>query len=188
MSVNIIKQADEIVGITEQIGVLNRHLVSADIFRRGAYFEWLAKQDHDTCVDAYHRNKVGEDRVGSIDVEVLSRVVVEVHAATQPKGDGLPEGLTAVSNIAERPESMRGVIVFKRDGSLTASLTGDEQRKTQEYLDRCLSKPVRRLLAEFDVTDQAPKGDQAAITICDPTSEKFCPPVVCWLVPKAVKP
>lgn len=183
-----IEQADKIIGIDIALGlggildqVDERHRQS---YRRGAYIEWIATQDESLCTDELLKRGSRNYRVGMMQLDKIAEAIVAIHAATQPKGDGLPEEFEVFCQIGA---SGAIVSVMKRVAGLARDMDASEQRKLSDYLTRCLSKPVRRLLAEFEVTDQAPKAYQAAITICDPTSEKFCPPVVCWLVPKSRK-
>ena len=146
-----IEQADKIVGISEdmQANEITRAF-NPDTYRRGAYVGWMSELKPDL-------NPAGFDLPRSI--EDMAAAVVKFHAASQPKGDGLPE--VNIIIFGRR----NGVCVV--DVVLLGEATHEQSLAMRDYLTRCLSAPVRRLMAEFEVVSEDPGN--------------------LWLVPKAVK-
>ena len=139
----IIEQADEIVGINvEAIGLAPEHKA---MLRRGAYFDWLMKN-----VDADETMVCGT-------INHTAGWIVRLHAESKPKGDGLPDLIVHGPNMAWHEH----VVVRKTAGGKLTAMTLDEQVATVQYINRCLTAPVRRLLSAFDVTDESDRGPGA---------------------------
>lgn len=173
---SIIEQADRIVGISVALapdGVLE--FASGrmkNICRRGAYIEWIVAQKEDVCSDER--------------IEDMAEIVVRI---AKPKGDGLPdETLVFCSNTS----GAKGVSVQKLVNDRSQDMSDVEQCRTADYLNRCLSAPVRRLLAAFDVTDDPPylkAGNNAIRAMSDGRMLRSgevadAGKIVCWLVPR----
>lgn len=186
----IIEQADSIVGITDEIGACRNYGLSRDIYRRGAYLGWLANQEEEKCGDECRKRDAYKHRIGSVPIEMMAEVVVAVHAATRPKGDGLPDNLTVLCSYVDGNECVK----VSHSDDRTMSFV--DQVATAAYLTRCLSAPVRRLMAAFEVTYDPPPDLKAEnIALRATLDGKMLRSgevtklgnVICWLVPKAVK-
>lgn len=180
---SIIEQADEIVGIAEDLSAnwITRAF-SPDTYRRGAYVEWMPKQK------GFH----GLDAPAATDsLEKLAAHIVELRAASNPKGDGLPE-VVGWSVDVDTDE-----LILKCSGG------PDGPSGFGEFIDLYLAKrdsPVRRLLAAFEVVDKRPTHigcfafghlNGEPVMISGPNGRPFPIPesdVYFWLVPKAVRP
>jgi hypothetical protein len=179
---NIIDQADKIVfgdaraadkphNTTLRIGI--------NTYRRGAYIEWLLSKGHDEAA------KAAFDDVG-----LMAERIVALDAA---KGDGLPDGLTAkaYSNAVWGD----GVVTEKTLGALVRTDDFKQADKVAVYINRCLSAPVRRLLAAFDIVHERDCNHRGfAILRKTDGSPNFTSTdkwideeTICCIVPKAVK-
>lgn len=182
MATGLIGQADKIVFGDERTGeklheTLRANGVSMNTMRRGAFIEWLMARGED------------ETAKGMLDdIGLMAERIVKLHAATQPKCDGLPEVHSVTCGDLG---DIHSVTVW-----LTSSATQGDAEAMSAYLGRCLSKPVRRLLAAFDLTDSAVLGTGAVVLLRKPdgsanitrTDKWVDEETICFLVPKAVKP
>lgn len=165
MSKSAIEQADEIVGIATDVIMAN---VKADTYRRGAYADWFRKNSQ-------------PDMWPTV-AEVLSSQaerIVRLHAASKPKGDGLPDLIVCCPN-----EFGKEFVVVRKiiDGAMRP-MTLEDQTSTAAYIQRCLTPPVRRLLAEFDVVESRSVEVNKLNTVMLHRNGQD----ICWLVPKGAK-
>lgn len=170
---DIIKRADEIVGIATKINLWSRS--DQQTYRRGAYCEWIL--DHwDGLPTA----------LGST-VEALAKMIVEKHAASQPKqpNDGLPPGPWDYMSCPDSNETR----IYDRNGKLLGSVRGydDAARRLAAHIIRSGSAGVRGLFATYEVTDEKQEGSMGLVVgavHCWTTLEPS-PNVVCWLTPRS---
>lgn len=160
---DIIDQADRIVGIDTALGKSGlldyADSLVKNTYRRGAYLEWFASHGADVRDAAVKVVGAEKHTPGAVDIAKMAEVIVALHDATQPKGDGLPAPESIGIDSELREKGWFVVNVMARGGK-------SESATMCEYIDRCLSAPVRRLLAEFDVTDTA-ENVHAAIRLDD---------------------
>lgn len=181
MSANIIEQADRIVGIDASSRYFEANVAEPEkhinLYRLGAYLKWL---EECKVGDPHARPNAGHA------LEDIAKEIVALHAASKVKGDGLPD-ITSVAWAVEFEAGGQrsGDFVFLFQPPVES---GNEAHAICGYLRRCLTKPVRRLLAEFEVTDQTPAAECPAIHIPDLQDQSSPYSTVCWLVPKAVQP
>lgn len=150
---NIIEQADRIVGIDTALG-LGGILDQADpadrnTYRRGAYLEFYGKHSVHERGNALCDTGAHNYSPASASLEKMAEVVVALHAATKSKGDGLPEVDRVTS--AWFAGKAKCATVW-----MNSSASEEETEAMVSYISRCLSSPVRRLLAEYEVYDHDP--------------------------------
>lgn len=175
-----IEKADSVVGIT---GTMKESLATDAVkntYRRGAYCEWLRE----------HPAKQGPLTVDNT-LEELAAEVVRIDAEGRPKppDDGLPPGPWTVATFRSGASRIESV----KDGKVVAVAYVYEGGRTEhaDYLARCGSPVVRRLLAAFEVTDKAtgPMSRTLVITPGGNTNTGFglveSHDPICWLTPRA---
>lgn len=178
-----IERADEIVGCSSMFakgGLLDCALpMTRDTYRRGAYVGWMQNLEPDV-------NPSGFDLPRGI--EDMARCVVELHAASKPKGDGFPrEMLVYCPNEGGKER----VSVVKQRCGVMEGMSEAEQTTVALYIQRCLAPPVRRFLAAFECFD--PTSDEKcsgeAFVVTTTTAACVAGPngPVCWLKPRATK-
>lgn len=177
----IIEQADRIVGIDNKISLWCR--ADQDIYRRGAYFKWIGTKDSRGV------------RYGA-DLEIIAAEVVRIHAeeekSKQPD-DGLQPGPWSASRGCPDPSGNndRGdPYVSDRNMRLVCIL---RDYATCQYIARCGSPAVRRLLAAFEVTEDKQDGSMGLCCtdsgVCfhvwhtEPLRDHSS--VICWLTPRS---
>lgn len=187
---SVIAKADRIVGIEIALGgggvldYADREVKNT--FRRGAYCEWFSK----------HSSPDQWPTVSEI-LESQAERIVRLDAA-KPKGDGLPEKVEVFCQIGS---AVPVVSVMKIvDGRPSHMMDADELERLCAYTRLRFSKPVRRLLAEYEVTDERPTDegifalgrlDGEPVMAGGPPHQPFPlseREVICYLMPKAVKP
>lgn len=172
---NDITKADRIVGITYDISVnITTRAFEERIYRRGAYIEWM------TALPDFH----GLDAPRASDtIELLAAYIVRKGA--EPKGDGVPKWFFVG---AQKISGCSGVgLVAVRNGCGGYDMTGQEQSCTIAYINRCLSAPVRKLLAAFEVAFSHSGtlcGESVHIPLGDNIDD---PDQNIWLMPKETK-
>lgn len=182
-----IERADEIVGISVIFAPQGALDYTGDAvkntYRRGAYVGWMQNLKPDV-------NPSGFDLPRGI--EDMARCVVELHAASKPKGDGLPEisSINFGRNLGEKD------YLFQFNGPIR---TYEESQALVEYLMRCLTTATRRFLAAFECVGQRPTDigcfawgylNGEPVMVSGPPDGEFPIPerdVICFLKPRATK-
>ena len=192
MTKTIIEQADEIVGIAEDISVNQiTRAFDDNTYRRGAYMTWLAAPERQrntmASYEAMFANAIGSSAL-FIPNGLIAELIIAVHAASKPKGDGLPE-------IESWSHGPRGF------GFNTHASESENERLGQLIFNRFRSadSPVRRFLAAFECVGQRPTDigcfawgylDGEPVMVSGPPDGEFPIPerdVICFLRPRATK-
>lgn len=169
MTKTTIEQADEIIGIDwRKLGISPCH-DTKNIYRRGAYIEWIPKQKGFHGLDA---------PIANAGLEELAAYIVRLHAASKPKDEWLPDDwqvkVVGTGACCVRVSPSNDALGFEQS-------TADAVAK---YIARCLTPAVRRLLAAFDVVESNRMvGRQSTTLLVDLYGNG-----VCRLVPKEAKP
>lgn len=182
MTKTIIEQADEIVGVNPSGCLLGD--TGRDWLRRGAYIEWMPKQNGFHGMDA---------PIASAGLEELAAYIVRLHAAYKPKGDGLPDDwqvkVVGTGAYCVRVSPSNDALGFEQS-------TADAVMK---YIARCLSPATRRFLAAFECVEQRPTDigcfawgylNGEPVMVSGPPDGEFPIPerdVICFLRPRATK-
>lgn len=177
---NDIDKADRIVGISEFVlQIINRWTsdgkrLSPDTYRRGAYFEWL---------DAKHACGLGPGApLADIAAEVV-RIDAEERRKKEPD-DGLPPGPWRYTH---------GLLRDATDRQLFDPMIDGRTERLVDYVARCGSPAVRRLLAAYDVTEEQVHDCSVAVirmaneagTACATRTPWAGAYILCWLTPRS---
>lgn len=174
MTKTIIEQADEIAGVHHPLidFNINGKKLSADTYRRGAYAKWFAENS-------------SPDMWPSV-AEVLdsqAERIVRLHAASKPKGDGLPEGMWVTSCDTGKYGLSVEVCATR--------MSRAERCALHEYIACCLTDPVRRFLAAFEcfepTSDEKCSGEAFVVTTTTAACVAGQNGPVCWLKPREAK-
>lgn len=185
---DIIKRADEIVGITERMREwFGPNNPSGNTHRRGAYCEWLAASK-----DRMTNAKLALS--GFAKLEDIAAEVVRVHSEEEKAkhpDDGLPPGPWGIY-VEDTPTATWLHV------SLPIGSTRQQADLMKDYLTRCGSPAIRRLLAAFEVTEEKPEDSQGRlirrlVVFSDGSFTTLMPnrdlpdgaSVVCWLTPRS---
>ncbi len=185
-----IERADEIVGIADDIRVNEiTRAFDDNIYRRGAYMTWLAAPERQrntmASYGAMFANAIGSSAL-FIPNGLIAELIIAVHAASKPKGDGLPE----VTEVHTWTSYSGGGKEFSF--SFGPPVTDDKSATAMhDYIARCLSSATRRFLAAFECFD--PTSDEKcsgeAFVVTTTTAACVAGPngPVCWLKPRETK-
>ena len=108
--------------------------------------------------------------------------VFAVYDATKPKGDWLPDESTV--QVSRFGQSYAVRVCHKNDA---IGFNEESARRMHSYLTRCLSAPVRKLLAAFEVASSHSGtlcGESVHIPLGDNIDD---PDQNIWLMPKETK-